>query len=40
MACEAGQRTTPHEPCWHCGGPTSQGAIWPIMTTWSTEVGR
>jgi hypothetical protein len=27
--CDTGQRSAPHEPCWSCGGPTVDGAIWP-----------
>jgi hypothetical protein len=27
--CETGQRTPPWTPCWSCGGPTVDGAIWP-----------
>ena len=44
LACEAGQRTAPHEPCWSCHGPTVDGVLWPagagLITDWPIEVGR
>ena len=37
LACEVTQRTTGHEPCWCCGGPTALGsaALWQaVVPAW------
>jgi hypothetical protein len=42
LACEVGQRTAAHEPCWSCSGPTTTGQIWPqaaagIIAEWMVQ---